>query len=346
MPISIPTSIAGISVPGILNGPLQLLYGNKYARSDFNYPRNLGSDATRSHVIKFTSMMPAPGAGVSTLGTNIAGVVEGGVELAGNTLAGTNTDGAISKIQTNTEQLVNDISRADVPRVADKSIALYIPDTVNVSYSAGYDDISLTQSLGQAYFLAQAGSSLIDMFKGTGDKSVTNLANQAGADPFVRTTLANMAGKVLGASNLGDLAARGLGQAMNPQLQVLFRGMGFRSFQFDFVFTPYSKEETETVRKIIEAFKFAAAPNIKTTKYFGQGLFMEVPYPFKIEFFYKGKPNPYVHRIGECVLENINVDYGPNGWSTFNDGSPVQIKLTLQFKETVIIDKNRIRAGY
>jgi hypothetical protein len=49
---------------------------------------------------------------------------------------------------------------------------------------------------------------------------------------------------------------------------------------------------------------------------------------------------------GETVLENINVDYGPNGWATFNDGSPVQIKLTLQFKETVIVDKNRIRAGY
>jgi hypothetical protein len=40
------------------------------------------------------------------------------------------------------------------------------------------------------------------------------------------------------------------------------------------------------------------------------------------------------------------VDYGPNGWATFNDGSPVQIKLTLQFKETVIVDKNKIKAGY
>jgi hypothetical protein len=73
---------------------------------------------------------------------------------------------------------------------------------------------------------------------------------------------------------------------------------------------------------------------------------MKVPFPFKIDFLYKGKENPYVHKIGETVLENINVDYGPNGWATFNDGSPVQIKLTLQFKETVIVDKNKIKAGY
>jgi hypothetical protein len=347
MPISIPTSIAGISVPGAINGPLQALYGNKYDRATYNYPRNLGSDATRSHVIKFTSMKPNPAPEVqSQLGTNAVGIAEGGIQLGASILNGTDTGTAVSKIQKNVDQFVSDVSRADVPRIPDKSIALYIPDTVNVSYGASYDDISLTESLGKAYFLAQAGTSMIDMFKGNGDKGLTNLANAAGADPFVRSTLANLAGKVLGASNLGDLALRGIGQAMNPQLQVLFRGIGFRSFQFDFVFTPFSKEETETVRNIIKAFKFAAAPNIKPTKYFSQGLFMEVPYPFEIQFFYKGKENPYVHRIGQCVLENINVDYGPNGWATFNDGSPVQIKMTLQFKETVIVDKNRIEAGY
>ena len=60
MPISIPTSIAGISVPGTINGPLQLLYGNKYKFGTHRYPRNLGTDPTRSHVIRFTSMQPDP----------------------------------------------------------------------------------------------------------------------------------------------------------------------------------------------------------------------------------------------------------------------------------------------
>jgi hypothetical protein len=334
MPISIPTSIAGISVPGAINGPLQLLYGNKYEFGTFRYPRNLGTDSTRSHVIRFTSMEPQPGYQSQTA-TNIKNIGTGLFQ-----------EGISQTVVDNTKALLNDVSASDIPRKAYQTISLYIPDTVNVSYGATYDDISLTESLGKAYFLAQAGTSMFDMFKGAGDKSFEQLANKAGSDPFIRRFVANAIGDRIGASNLGDLALRGIGQAMNPQLQVLFRGVGFRSFQFDFVFTPYSKEETETVKKIIESFKYASAPEINPNGYFSQGVFMKVPFPFKIDFLYKGKENPYVHRIGETVLENINVDYGPNGWATFNDGSPVQIKLTLQFKETVIVDKNKIKAGY
>lgn len=329
MPISIPTSIAGISVPGTINGPLQLLYGNKFKFDGLKYPRNLGTDATRSHVIKFTSYRPLQDYS-SEIGTNTIKLI-----------TGSNTE----RIEA-LGDIANEVSAADVPRQPDTSIALYIPDTVNVSYGASYDDISLTESLGKAYFLAQAGTSMLDLFSGNGDKMTEQFANKAASDPFIRYTLAEAAGKKLGMSNVGDLLARGQGQAINPQLQVLFRGVGFRTFQFDFVFTPYSKEETEEVKKIIYAFKHAAAPEINPLGYFSQGVFMKVPYPFQIQFFYKGQENPYVHKIGETVLENINVDYGPNGWSTFNDGSPVQIKMTLQFKETVIVDKNRIKAGF
>jgi hypothetical protein len=343
MPISIPTSIAGISVPGLINGPLRLLYGNKYVREGLKYPRNLGDDATRNHIIQFVSYQPNPSYVPNLAGTT-ADLVRAG---ASSILPNAETIPA-NELKEKFKAFGSEIAKADVPRIPDKTISLYIPDTVNVAYNYGYDEtLSLTESLGKAYFLAQAGTSLYDIFKQGGDKNGIQLANQIANDPFVATTVANAVGNRLGASNLGDLVARGMGQALNPQLQVLFRGVGFRSFQFDFVFTPHNKQETEEVKKIIEAFKFASAPEIVPSAYFSEGsLFFKVPYPFEIKFFYKGKENPYVHRLERCVLENINVDYGPNGWSTFNDGSPVQIKMTLQFKETSIIDKNKVKAGY
>ena len=355
MPISIPTSIAGISVPGTINGPLELLYGNKYVRTDLRYPRNLGSDATRNHIIQFISYKPTEGY-ISQAGTNIValgGAIRGNVDTANGLSGLTNSfnnlldNGMQENVSSAAGALFKDIVKADIPRQVDSTIALYIPDTVNVTYGAAYDDISLTESLGKAYFLAQAGTSMFDLFKQSGDKNKTQLANQIANDPYIASAAANFLGKAIGASNLGDLVTRSMGQAINPQLQVLFRGVGFRSFQFDFVFTPYSSEETEAVKKIIYAFKHAAAPEIASTKYFAEGgLFFKVPYPFDIKFFYKGQENTYVHKIGRCVLENINVDYGPNGWATFNDGSPVQIKMTLQFKETVIVDKKRIEGGF
>ena len=91
MPISIPTSIAGISVPGTINGPLQLLYGNKFDFTGLKYPRNLGSDSTRSHVIKFTSMRPVPGY-KSEIGTKANAVITQGGQLASATASAVATN--------------------------------------------------------------------------------------------------------------------------------------------------------------------------------------------------------------------------------------------------------------
>jgi len=44
----------------------------------------------------------------------------------------------------------------------------------------------------------------------------------------------------------------------------------------------------------------------------------------------------------ECVLENMSVDYAPNGWAAFGDGHPVQTRMTLQFREMDIVSKQDI----
>lgn len=357
MPISIPTNIAGISVPGTINGPLAALYGNKHDLVDLKFPRDLGSNPTRLHVIQFRTLVPKPDSQQPQLGSNLTkigsealsrgrnivnDVVDGDPNAIRNNLAGI-TQGEAAKA---TKSIIDSLRALDVQRQVSRVINLYVPDTLNTTYSASYDDISLTESLGKPYFLAQAGSTLYDHFKDSKDKSPVEIANKVGNDPFLRTFLANFAQNRLGTSNLPELAAKQVGQAINPQLQVLFKGVGFRTFQFDFVLTPYSQSESDEIQKIIKEFKLAAAPRIKTTSFFDEGMFLEVPDLFDIEFFYKGKLNDKVNRIGRCVLENINVDYAPNGWSSFNDGSPVQTRLTLQFKETIIIDKNRIQEGY
>jgi hypothetical protein len=52
--ISIPNSIGGVSIPGALvNGPLGALFGNKFGRTDLQYPRDLQS-STRGHVVLIT----------------------------------------------------------------------------------------------------------------------------------------------------------------------------------------------------------------------------------------------------------------------------------------------------
>lgn len=47
--------------------------------------------------------------------------------------------------------------------------------------------------------------------------------------------------------------------------------------------------------------------------------------------------------INDCVLENVMIDYAPNGWAAYNDGYPIQTRLTLSFKETKIVTKEDIK---
>lgn len=365
MPISIPTSVAGISIPGAVNGPLNLLYGNKYDKTNYRFPRDVGSNPTRQHVILFTIKEPDPsnlGAIVTQIASGGAQIgktaLEGGVAASTQALGG-KTGEAVETTKTTVNKIagstgfndvakgLNDLASVKMNRKNGDSIALYVPDTVNVSYSAQYDDsFSLTDALGKPYFLAQGAVSLFNTFKNAGSESAINTINKAGNDPYVRTAVASIIDKVAG-TNIRDIALNQGGYAMNPQLQVLFRGIGFRQFQFDFVLTPYSQEEANTIKEIIKKFKYASAPEIQPNGVFSQGLFMTIPNTFDIQFLHKGAENKNVHKIGESVLTNVNVDYaGAGTWATHNDGSPVQIKLTLQFTETVIIDKNKITEGY
>jgi hypothetical protein len=366
MAISNPTS-ANFDPSGLLeiSGPLGSLYNNPYNYGQYSYPKNLANDTTRRHIIEFTTKVPDPSysqtGDISQAAVGlISGLKDAGTK-AFNAATSANTFGAT--LESSTQGIVNGItqlggdvlqaskplfdviSRTDVIRRNGATIRLYIPDTVNVSYDAGYTDMSLVGALGKPYFIAQAGASILDSVKGAGNVEfsldyLSKIINQVGDNPFTRSLIS----KATGISE--ELLLSGIGQARNPQLQVIFTGIGFRKFQFDFTLTPHSQAEAEDIKKIVNTFKYASAPEIPKNGIFDKGVYFKVPDRFGIKFLYNGQENTNIHKIAECVLENVNVDYAPMGWATFGDGNPVQTKLTLQFQETEIIDKTRILQGY
>jgi hypothetical protein len=368
---SIVSSLSGSNLTGGVGGPLGVLYENKYQNVNYHYPRNLATDSTRKHWIGFTILEPDP-----TYANNVKGDFNNNYAMMSNedadVAAGTDQlDSALPIIETAKtagralDALIQTVAKSDVKRKPRSYIALYVPDTVNVNYGAGYDDsLSLSAALGSPYYAAQAGSSVIDAFKKMGtDYSVGNIINAIGSDPFLRQAVGGIvndngakrgkegsnafSGLGIQGGDVSNLLLRGIGQAVNPQLQVLFKGIGFRTFQFDFTMTPYSKLEADMIKEIIFQFKYAAAPEINRNGVFGtQGMFFKVPDMFDIQFYYEGKINKNVHKITRCVLENVSVDYAPIGWATYDEGEPVQTKLSLQFKEIEIVDKTRIKDGY
>jgi hypothetical protein len=221
------------------------------------------------------------------------------------------------------------------------AIALYMPDTLNFTYNQSYSDVSTFDALGKFGTLAAGAASFFDNI------------NSRGAQPNQTTNLSAFALQLARDTNafgLGGAATLGLaafGVASNPGLELLYTSPSFRSFRFDFMFYPRSQREAKEVMKIIKKLKFHQAPEIASRT---GGRFLVPPSEFDIKFYYNGDENPNIPKISTCVLEQIDVDYAPNGFSTYEvpgelsaveggTGTPTGMRLSLQFKETQIITK-------
>jgi len=130
---------------------------------------------------------------------------------------------------------------------------------------------------------------------------------------------------------------------------MIFKGIGFREFQFDFKFTPRSPQEAQTALNIIQCFKFYSAPEIKTGA--DDARYYIYPAEYDIEFWSNGRPNTAINKISTCACTSVNINWtGSGGWSSFRtgaiNGAPVEVNLSLQFKELEIMTKNRIGQNY
>ena len=223
-----------------------------------------------------------------------------------------------------------------------------MPDTLSASYNASYDELSITNDLGKGIKGLQA----IQAF--AAKQNGVNTASATASDPAAiyavgslwETALSKVPGIDLSGPEITNVALQTQGYAVNPQLQVIYRGLGFRNFTLNFIFTPASEEEALKVNQIIGKFKYHFAPQMVLAKNAVSGMFFVPPSFFNIEFMFNANENKFLPRYGDCVLTNIDVNYAPSGFAAHNDGAPVQTQLTLQFREIEVVTKDKLSEGF
>ena len=263
--------------------------------------------------------------------------VKSGLKVAGSAAAG-GLKGILAGA------IISAIDLTRKTRRAAGSITLYMPDTVTQTQVANYDAVSMTEAFGDAGLIAQAGGTAIQSALDAGMSGDINFGQTPGS-----AAIAEGAAKVAGATgafggNIEKALLFSSGFAKNPQVELLFENIANREFLFDFKFVPRNPQEAKDIIKIIQTFRFFAAPEIPTT---GKGRYFVPPSEFDIEFMVGSKINPNLPLVSTCVLEGIDVNYGSAGqWTAFFDGMPVEISMQLRFKEVEILHKELIQQGY
>ena len=155
------------------------------------------------------------------------------------------------------------------------------------------------------------------------------------AADLITKKLAAEAVNIFGANvTPNQLLARGNGEILNPNMELLFSDVTIRNFRFSFKLTPRNKKEAEQVKLIIRAFKRNMAPQAQGGVANGSQFFLRTPNIFKLRYRSGNKDHPFLHKFKQCFLTDMQTTYTADGvYSTYEDGTPVSMQMDLSFKE-------------
>ena len=241
----------------------------------------------------------------------------------------------------------NKISTTMVQRPAtvrmDTAITLYMPPSVSVSYGANYTDTEIGAGAAIAANFYQDIVSKKGLAE-TIEKAGNSLGSELG-DVAIRTLL-GAADMIPGLEGAMEAVEMQRGFIKTPRMELAFKGIPKRNFQYDFKMIPKSAAEAEEIQKIIKTFKTNMLPEMVS----GMANRLTMPSTFEIKYMYNSSDNNYLHKISTCVLETMNVTYGGDRYKTFeansNGAPPVEVSITLNFKEMDLITREKADQGF
>lgn len=220
----------------------------------------------------------------------------------------------------------NQLLKPDTTYRISDVIALYVDGPPTVKYSMNYAN----KELGTLAGIIKGGL--------TETMSALNPLSEQAAAAFASFA------KLPGAFGLPDVQtalSASSKTSLNPFREVIFESVDFRSFNFKYKFLPKNKQESEAIRNIVKLFKYHMHPEISKSK-----LFFIYPSEFVISYYFQNDKNTYFHKMAPCALESMEVSYGGEQFSSFDDGNPTEVNISLTFRELEILTKQMIDKGF
>ena len=222
------------------------------------------------------------------------------------------------------------------------------------------DPMGKDQMYGSGHSKIRSGPNMFDNFSGftsnvaeTAKGAVSDIQASQGGETFIEKSIRGSLEMIPGLSGLGAAMDIERGCVRNNRMEMIFEGIGRRSFSFTFKCMPKSEQEAKDVDRITRMFRYYMAPSFIGDR--SKSRTMIVPSTFDIAYMYKmGERNNFINQISTAVLESCNITYGgervqfyrPTTGMFGSGAPPVETQIELNFKELEIITKERINDGY
>ena len=218
-------------------------------------------------------------------------------------------------------------------------IFLPIPENIQDSNAVNWGDDSINSvaaaGVGAVQKIIESGN-LGEGVKGGINDFTERIGGAFGGDAqrVASSFFAAKAVNVLGGNtSLDGVLARTSGQIINPNMELLFNGVTLRSFNFTFDLTPRDERESDTIKRMLRIFKQNMQAK-KSADGGGSGLFLRSPNVFQLNYKTGRRNHNFLHKFKPMALLNMAVNYtGAGTYATYDDTTPVHMKLDLSFQE-------------
>ena len=214
--------------------------------------------------------------------------------------------------------------------VNDSNVVTWGDDSMNIFQIAAVDAAAgVLSNTKQSFENAKA---IIDAGVG---RTLGNELGEGTAQAITRAIAGEAINKLGQNIRPNSVLGRSTGMILNSNLELLFSGVSLRTFPFSINFSPRNSDESDMVISIIKALKSSMAAK-KGAGTSGQGgIFLRAPDVFQLRYIDStGKDHPFLNRIKDCALTAMTVNYTNSGtYATYDDGTPVSIRMNLTFKE-------------
>lgn len=246
-----------------------------------------------------------------------------------------------------------------VTTIIDSSVALPLPTNIVDSYSVqigprelgifGAAAADIASGAVNTNTMRQVASSILGGATGTANAVESGDFNSVLSNVTNAMRYAARAGLTVlpGGAEVESGISAGTGTAINPHAAIVFDGVSLKTHSFDWILAPKSATESEQAKNIITTFKKAALPSYAsplgassaTGTSFDRAL---LNYPSMVDIFFVGLNQEYYFYFKTCMINNITVDYAPQGQSLFKGegGSrPVMMNFKVDLTEAQIHTK-------
>jgi len=208
-------------------------------------------------------------------------------------------------------------------RIASRNTILWDQKDFSVGSEGGAAAMSAARNSNSAIEAVTLGN-----MKSTGEGMWEDTKNKA----------LSTSGQALGVQDLADFTYKKAGKAINPNKELMFQGMGFRVFTFEWEFVPTNAEQADQINDFIYTIQYMSSTDLSG----GANTYFTYPDTWQILIY----PQKYMPLIMPCYVTEYNIDYGGVGRMVFHEGgAPVQVNISITFTENQMHTRSQIKNG-